>query len=144
MSNNENSLDSLLDISLDDIADLPEFLVLPAGAHRVTINFENKKIKEHPAVEVTLKVLETLELSDPSETPPEVGAESSVAYMMDNEYGQGNFKKLAKVLCEHHGIGNIKQAIEASQGMEVLVVTKKRQNKEGTQTYLDIVSMQVL
>ena len=138
------TLDSMLDVSLDDIADLPEFLVFPAGGHRVTINFEAKKINEHPAVEVTLKLLETLELSDPSETPPEVGAESSVAYMMDNEFGQGNFKKLLAPLCAHHGINNVAQVVAASQGMEVLVVTKKRQNKEKTQTYLDIQSLTVL
>ena len=138
------SLDSMLDVSLDDIADLPEFLVYPAGAYRVTINFDAKKINEHPSVETKLKMLEVLELSDPSATPPEVGAESSVAYMMDNEFGQGNFKKLVKPLCEHHGITNLAQVIAASQGMEVMVVTKQRMNKDKTQTYLDIVSLQVL
>ena len=138
------TLDSMLDVSLDDIADLPEFLVLPAGAYRVTINFEAKKINEHPAVEAKIKVLEVLELSDPSATPPAAGAESSVAYMMDNEFGQGNFKKIVKPLCEHHGIGNIMQAVAASQGMEVMVVTKQRQNKDKTATYLDITALQVL
>ena len=138
------SLDSMLDVSLDDIADLPEFLVYPAGAYRVTINFDAKKINEHPSVETKLKMLEVLELSDPSATPPEVGAESSVAYMMDNEFGQGNFKKLVKPLCEHHGITNLAQVIAASQGMEVMVVTKQRMNKDKTQTYLDIVSLAVL
>lgn len=138
------SLDSMLDVSLDDIADLPEFLVLPAGAYRATINFEAKKINEHPAVEAKLKVLEVLELAAPDATPPESGAESSVAYMMDNEFGQGNFKKLVKPLCEHHGLTNLSQVIAASQGMEVVVVTKQRQNKEKTATYLDIVSLQVV
>ena len=138
------SLDSMLDVSLDDIADLPEFLVYPAGAYRVTVNFDAKKINEHPSVETKLKMLEVLELSDPSATPPEVGAKSSVAYMMDNEFGQGNFKKLVKPLCEHHGITNLAQVIAASQGMEVMVVTKQRMNKDKTQTYLDIVSLAVL
>ena len=140
---NEISLDSMLDVSLDDIADLPEFLVFPAGAYRVTINFESKKINEHPSVEAKLKMLEVLEI--PADvTPPEVGAESSVAYMMDNEFGQGNFKKLMKPLCDHHGVTNLAQAVAASQGLEVMVVTKQRQNKDKTATYLDIVSLQVL
>lgn len=138
------SLDSMLDVSLDDIADLPEFLVLPAGAYRATINFEAKKINEHPAVEAKLTVLEVLELAAPDATPPEAGAESSVAYMMDNEFGQGNFKKLVKPLCEQHGLTNLSQVIAASQGMEVVVVTKQRKNKDKTATYLDIVSLQVV
>ena len=143
MSNTELSLDSMLDVSLDDIADLPEFLVFPAGAYRVTINFGAKKINEHPVVEAKLKLLEVQEIPA-DETPPEAGAEASVVYMMDNEFGQGNFKKLMKPLCEHHGLTNLAQAIAASQGMEVMVVTKQRQNKDKTATYLDIASLQVL
>ena len=147
MNTNTNAqvdIDSLLDVSLDDIADLPEFMVFPAGAHRCTIAFEKKMIGTHPAVELKLTALETVELTDPSETPLEAGTESSVAYMLDNEFGQGNMKKVMKPLAEHFGITQVSQLMEAAKGTECLVVTKKRQNKDKTATYLDVVSIQVI
>lgn len=138
------SIDSLLDASLDDLADLPEFKVFPAGAHQCIISFEKKQIGTHPAVEAKLRMIATVELADPAEVAPEAGTESSVAYMLDNEFGQGNFKKLMKPLQEHFGLSKVSEILEAAAGLEVLVVTKVRQNKEKTQTYLDIVSLQVV
>lgn len=143
MENNTN-LDDLLDLSLDDIADLPEFKVFPAGAHRCTMALEKKEINKHPAWELKLTVIETVELPDPTETPPEAGTESSVAFMMDNEFGQGNLKRVITPVGQHFGIAKMGALAEASRGAEVLAVTKQRQNKEKTQTYLDIVSLQVL
>lgn len=140
----EINLSSLLDISLDQLADMPEFKVLPPGAHKVVIKFESKKIIEHPSVEAKFTLLETLELSDTTSTPCEPGTECNVAYMLDNEFGQGKFKELMKPLCAHHGVTNLAQAVEASQGMEVVIVTKTRQNKDKTQTYLEVVSLTVI
>lgn len=142
--NDATNIDSLLDISLDSIADLPEFKVFPAGAHRCTVSFEKKQIGTHPAVEMKLTALETVELSDPNETPLVAGTESSVAFMLDNEFGQGNMKKVMTPLAQHFGISNVGQLMEAAKGCECLVVTKTRQNKEKTAVYLDVVSLQVL
>jgi len=137
-------LDSLLDISLDDIADLPEFKVFPAGAHRCTMKLEKKQIGTHPAWELKLTAIETVELADPAETPLVTGTESSVAFMMDNEFGAGNLKKVITPIAQHFGIGKMGELAEASNGTEVLAVTKQRQNKDKTATYLDVVSLQVL
>ena len=144
MSETTVNIDSLLDGTLDDLADMPEFKVYPAGAHRVIISFEKKEINKHPAIELKCKLLETVELSDPSEVQPEVGTESSVAFMLDNELGQGKFKEILKVLSAHLGTVRPSEIMEQAKDMEVLVVTKVRQNKEKTASYLDIVSMQVL
>lgn len=147
MNANTNSaadLDSLLDMDLDDIADLPEFKVFPAGAHRCTMKLEKKMIGTHPAWELGLKLQETLELTDAAEVAPEAGTESSVAYMMDNEFGQGKFKELVKPLAAHYGVTKIGEVVEQSNGAEVVVVTKVRQNKEKTQSYLDVVSIEVV
>ena len=141
---NSAAINSLLDVSLDDIADLPEFMIFPAGAHRCTISFEAKQIGTHPAVEAKLVLLETVELANPSDSIPKEGSESNVAYMLDNEYGQGNLKKLLKPLAAHLGLSQVPKILEESNGTEVLVVTRQRQNKEKTQTYLDIVSLQVM
>jgi hypothetical protein len=142
--NDTTNIDSLLDMQLDDLADLPEFKVFPAGAHRATMKFERKEISTHPAIELKFKLLETVELSDPSEVAPDVGTESSVAFMLDNEFGVGKLKEVLKPLSAHLGVTKVSEVIEASAGLEVLVVTKVRQNKEKTQNYLDVVSLQVL
>ena len=90
----EFNIDSLLDGTLDDLADAPEFKPFPAGTHKVTISIVQKKIGTHPAFEVAMKAVETIELSNSEETPLAAGATTSVAYMMDNDLGQGNFKKI--------------------------------------------------
>ena len=147
MSQNQSNanIDALLAISLDDLPDLPEFKVYPAGAHRVSIAFEKKQIGDHPAVELKLTMIETVELADATkDTPVEAGTESSLAFMLDNEFGLGKFKEIMKPLAEHFGTGSITQILEESKGTECLVVTKVRQNKEKTQTYLDITSLQVI
>lgn len=140
----EVNIDSLLDGSLDDLADLPEFAVFPAGAHRCTISFERKEINKHPAIELKMKLIETIEMADPTQTPMAANTESSVAFMLDNEFGQGKFKEVMKPLASHFGISKPTEIMEQAKGTECLVVTKQRQNKEKTQTYLDVVSLQVM
>ena len=140
-----STIDSILGVTLDDLPDLPEFKVYPAGAHRVAIKFEKKQIGDHPSVELKLTMVETVELKDPAvDQPVEAGTESSVAFMLDNEFGLGKLKEIMKPLAEHFGTGNLLQIIEEATGTECLVVTKVRQNKEKTQNYLDIVSLQVI
>lgn len=139
------SIDSLLDANLDDLADLPAFEVPPPGAYRASIvGFEKKQIGTHPAVEIKLRLLETLELTNPSDTPVKEGTECSVAYMLDNEFGQGNLKKILTPLAVPTGCSKLSEIMAASAGLEVMVVTKKRSNKEKTQEYLDIYKIEVL
>jgi hypothetical protein len=135
----EMNIDSLLDSSIDDLADLPEFQVFPAGVHRVVVNFEKKEVNKHPCVEMKLKALETVELADPTKDEPlAAGTESSVLYMLDNEFGQGAFKKLIKVFAVHCGTTSISETIEAAAGMEVEVVCNVRYNKDKTQAYTNV------
>ena len=133
------NIDSLLDSSIDDLCDLPEFKPYPAGAHKVFISFKAKDINGHPSVEVSMKAIETLELANPNaDQPLQAGAETSVAYMLDNEMGQGKLKEFIKPLAALHGVSSIRQVIELSEGMEVTVVTKVRQNKDKSASYTDI------
>lgn len=137
------TLESLLDQNLDDLADAPEFKPFPAGAHRVILEaLEQKKIGTHPAVVIKLKAVETLELASTEDTPLEAGATTDISYMMDNEYGQGDFKKVAAALkgifpaCRT--VGDI---LREAKGAEVMVVTSVRQNKDKTQSYTTIVEL---
>ena len=133
-----DNLDSLLEGSIDDLADLPEFAVFPNGVHKVQIKWESKEVNKHPCLELKMKAIETVELSNTSDTPLVAGAESSVLYMLDNEFGQGKMKEVMKSLAAACGTKSIKETMAASDGMEVQVVTKVRQNKEKTQSYTDV------
>lgn len=139
----EFNMDALLDGTLDDLADAPEFKPFPAGAHKVTIKIEQKKIGTHPAFEVSMIAVETIELASPEDTPLVKGATTSVAYMMDMELGQGNFKKILASLAAHFGAKSNRELIGEAQNLECLVVTKVRLNKDKTQSYTDIVELQV-
>lgn len=131
-------LNDLLDANLDDLADLPEFSVFPAGVHKVVISWEQKTVNNHPSIELKMKAIETEELSNPEDTPLTAGAEGSVLFMLDNEFGQGKLKQIIKPLAGATGQGQLRGIIEASNGMEVSVVTKVRQNKDRTQSYTDV------
>lgn len=139
------NIDSLLDGTLDDLADLPEFRPYPAGTHRVNIKFEQKVVNKHPGFEMKMKAIETIELpAGSSEEPLAAGAETSILFLLDNEIGQGQFKKVLMSLANHYGAKSNRELISDAQGAECLVVTKQRQNKDKTQTYTDIVELQVV
>lgn len=132
-------LDSILDSSIDDLADLPEFAVYPAGVHKVIIQWESKEINKHPCMELKMKAVETIELANPaSDEPLAAGTEAGCLFMLDNEFGQGAFKSIIKTLAAATGTSKISEAAEASNGMEVQVVTKVRQNKDKSQSYTDV------
>jgi len=139
------NIDSLLDGTLDDLADVPEFKNFPNGAHRATVTFERKEVNKHPSVEVKLTAMETVELTNPTDdTPLEKGATASVLYMLDNDLGQGKFKEIMKAFAAVHGNKKLTELMEESQNSEVLVVTSQRPNKEKTKMYMDIDTIQLV
>jgi hypothetical protein len=139
------NIDSLLDGTLDDLADFPEFKPFPVGVHRCQLSFEQKIVNKHPAFQVNLKALETVELPSGSEDKPlEAGAETSVLYMLDNEMGQGKFKQLLSALRDHFGAKSNRELIAEATSAEILVSTELRSNKEKTKQFTDIVAIQVV
>lgn len=131
MAEDTTIIDDLLDSTLDDLADLPEFKPFPPGAHRVILKFEKKTVNKHPSVELKLTAKETLELVNPTkDTPLEPGTETNVLYQLDNDFGQGKFKEALVPLGEHLGLTKLKDIMEAANGMEVTVVTTIRKNKD--------------
>jgi len=141
-------IDAMLDGTLDDLADLPEFKPYPAGTHAVVLTIVDKtaaknRVNNHPGFEVKMKAVETLELADSNDVPLAPGAETSVLYLLDNPIGQGTFKKLLASAAEHFGAKSNRELIADLQGATVAVVTRQRQNKDKTQMYTDIVEMKV-
>lgn len=134
----------ILDATLDDIADLPEFLTLPAGAHKVTINWEQKTINSHPSLSLNMTYIEALELASPDAVAPNAGDKSSCLFMLDNEYGLGALKKATKGLAEALGVTKLSDIVAQSEGFEVIAVTKIRSKKDDKSvTYTDVVNMEV-
>lgn len=126
----DNNFDSILDANLDDLSDLPEFANFPAGVHRCTVSIIQKSINNKPAMEVTLTAIETVELSKPEEDKPiNPGQTASSAYFMDNEFGQGAFKKLVAPLAASLGVSSIRDLIEQCAGTECEAVTAFRRGK---------------
>lgn len=143
------NIDQLLDGTLDDLADMPEFKPFPPGTHRITLKIEVKKVNEDTAAEVSMTALETIELADPTGTPLAAGDSTNVLYFLSHknpkvaEMGQGQFKELMKALAEHFGAKSNRELIAEGNGAECIVVTSLRSNKEKTKTYTAIDALQV-
>lgn len=151
--NKQVDLDSLLDSTLDDLADMPEFKPFPAGAHRVTIEMEVKAVNDIPSLDIKMTAVETVELANPEDLPVKTGDTTNMLIMLKkkdgtrNEFSEGKMKELMKPLAAHFGTTTNRETLEASNGCEVLVVTKLRKddrNKDDVKYYTDIVSWQVV
>lgn len=139
-------VDSILDGTLDDIADLPAFKTFPAGSHQVIISWEVKKVGENQCAELKLKAVETLELSDPSDIAPAAGDETTILYMLNNDFGLGKWKEVLKPLAEHTGKVKPSEIMAESNGLECVVTTKVRKGKKerADETYTDIFKLAVI
>ena len=146
-------IDSLLDSTLDDLADMPEFKPYPAGAHRCTMKMEVKEINTITSIDINLTGIETVELADATDTPIVAGDTTNMLLMLkkkdgtSNDMSVGKWKELLRPLQAHFGTTSNRETMEASQGVEVLVVTKIRTDKRDANDlkyYTDIVSLQVV
>jgi len=129
--------DSLLDATLDDLADLPSFKAFPPGVHLCKMFLAIKEINKKPAVEAKLVHKETLELTNPTDIPPNAGDETTVLYILKNndgsanEIAQGQLKGiLSKLKAAGVEGGSTREVIEAVNGIEIAAVTAQRENKQ--------------
>jgi hypothetical protein len=148
-------MDSLLNQTVSDLADVPEFKPFAAGAHRITFSLaRSDKIKEgatkpEPVILGKMKLISTEEMVDPTEPPMEVGTESNVRFQLDNEFGQGEFKKVAAIIAEHYKLTSLADVLSvAKDGIECLVITSNRSGKKredgSIPKYTSIVEITVL
>jgi len=139
-----DGLDNLLDATLDDLEDLPEFTPFKPGAHKVTASFEEKEINDKQSVELSFVLIETLELADPQEEKDQPGHTSSIAFMLENEFARGNLKKCAKPFGEALGLSTVRQIVEGVKDVECLILTTTRNDKQDPdRLYLQIKEIQV-
>lgn len=137
-ANNSAAFDDILDGTLDGIKDLPSFAAWIPGAYRVRLpnGFVQKFINDKPTFELKMVNLEVLELANAADEAdaPKIDDECSLNFQLDNDIGKGFFKEAIKPFVEHLGLkedqpGAIRAAVDASKGMEVMVVMKRTSKK---------------
>lgn len=139
-----NDITDLLDMTLDDIDDLPEFTILPAGVHRCYLSLAIKDINGNQCIEAELKLIEHLELAGADEELKE-GSLSSTIYMLNNEFGLMKFKKMVKPIAENLGVTRLSDVVEQAKDIEVVIVTSQRKDKKDPdKVYLNIKTLEVV
>lgn len=138
-SNNFLDMDSILDATLDDLDDVPEFKPFPAGTHQAVLTLVPKEIKKRPAIEWKLVAKETIELANPdTDKPVQPNDSCSGAFIFVNEDGtknemaQGQFKALLAPLSAHFGTATNRDTLNAANGCEVAVTMSQRAGKKGS------------
>lgn len=150
---NAPSKEFSLDMSLDDIDDLPAFKVFPSGAYLVTLinGFEEKEIEgekgKHKALQLDLRCDEVMEMSEAltdGEVAPIAGDIMSMNFLLDNKFGIGLLKEVLKPLGEKLGTANVGQIMQQAKGMQILAVVHRKYNKEKDRFYGNLKKIQVL
>lgn len=140
---------SIFDQTLDDLPDLPGFKVPPSGGYAVTITSNSiKDVGDHKdSVEAKFKIKEVLEISEknvPDDEMPVIGEEFNVLFMTDNETGAGFLKEYLKVLGPAVGSTNVREVLENSKGMDLLVVISRKWNKESERHNVNLKKVEVV
>lgn len=147
MSANDNidpldSLDDILDKSIDDLKDLPEFKSPHTGIYKLSMTAQGKMIAEKPAVEFNFLVKECVSLEDDTLEETErskAGDKFGVAIFLRNEdgtvneIGEGRMKEMMAPLVKHFGAATVKACIREHLNAPVDVtckVTRKERKKD--------------
>ena len=142
-----NTMD-LLDASLDDMMDMPEWKNFPPGAYVVkpSISTEKKKNAKTNEMEthitVKAKLIAVKELASPESVAPEVGAETQVRYTWENEYGQGGLKNLLKPVAAATAaagqpiikVPELLEAIDTADSLVLVMGVRKGKAESGKET----------
>lgn len=157
-------IDSLLDGTLDDLADAPEFKPYPLGVHKVVITWKTEQLddkkmtgpdgkpKKNTLISLTMKALETIETPAGSEEVCSPGQEENIGFFLVHhsspkamEIGQGAFKEVMKSLAGHYGPKSNRELMAESAGAEVLVTTGLRTDKtDKTKKYTKLEKLMVI
>lgn len=156
MSNQQTieSLDSLLNSTVDDLIDLKEFKPLPIGQYRMIFDWE--KSTNPLGVRIHLRVQEVIELADTSEEniaqTQEPDAKETLLFNFftkdgeANSFGQGELKKIvAEVLMPTFGGNSTMETLDNAKGAEVIVTLAHRSStKDGeTKVYPSLKSIEL-
>lgn len=144
----EQTVDSLLDETLDDLADLPQSKPFPAGAHKASM-VVSRDAKKPSLYFAKFTHQETLEVSAPTADLPKAGDEAVMFIHTKkkdgtpNEFGQGQLKMILAPLAEKLGTKNITELLEATKsGIDVAIVSGVR-SQEGYQDQMSLTKLMI-
>lgn len=142
-ANDQQILNSLLDATLDDLADLPSLEAWPTGAYNVRLNADLKVINDKAAVEIKLELLNVEEIPEIKEDDfvPSEKDRTSILFVTGNEIGDGKLKEFLKATEQYTGDGNLRERIENMKNLEVVVVLKRRYDKKNDVNRNEIVKV---
>lgn len=136
-----SALDDILDQSIDDLKDLPEFKIPDTGMYRLGIALSMKEINKKASIIANITVRELLELEDPS--IPEAdrakpGDKFDIAFILKNDDGtrneiaEGRFKAFMDTFHKHFDDKSIRNVVTQHMvnpvGCTAKVVKKARKN----------------
>lgn len=126
-----------LDMSLDDVEDLPGFGIPLTGAYQVSITTAEgeKLINEKKAINYEFKIDNIMELMEEpderlGEEAPKVGDTFSSFWFRNNKYSIGLFKKFAAPLAERLGVRSLNEILQQSVGLQLLMIIKRKKDKK--------------
>jgi len=154
-------MDALLDGTLDDLADIPEFRPWPNGAHKAKIVWdlaktidgvykvegqESSGLKRFIGLDAV--AIETVELpAGSTDKPLEVGSKANWLFDLTTERGQGSFKAIMASLAEHYGAKSPRELMTDSMNAEVVIFVKQWTAKKGNsagKTFANIDNLMVV
>ena len=125
--------DTLLDKSLDDLKDLPEFKIPDTGIYKLSVKVEMKEINKKPAIVAKFKVREVVELEDssiPETERSKAGDGFDIPFMLrnedgtPNELGEGRFKEFSAPFANHFEEKNLRTLVTEKLNSEVDITAK--------------------
>lgn len=133
----DSNLDMLLDGTLDDVADMPEFVIPNSGTYLTGVkSFGPKKVNDKTGIEIVLIFKELLEAADESADPQTLPIEASTMFFLTNddgsanELGQGQWKMFLAVCAEITGESTPRSIMAASAGVDLIVTSSHRVHKD--------------
>lgn len=140
---------ALLDMSIDDIEDLPGFAVPANGTYSLKMATALKVVNDNTCIETNFEVLEALELNEPDEVEndPEMakasspGTKFSMLTQVENDIAMGKFKAMIASVADHFGERNLlKLVTDTLKDPIIIAATVKRRydKKDDTKVYADV------
>ena len=134
------NLDDILDSSIDDLKDLPEFKVPPTGIYALSVSILSKEINKKPSLIAHIVVRECKSLADdntPEEERSKAGDSLDIPFMLKNEDGsrnevaEGFFKAFMDPFHKHFNDKSIRNVVgKLAEPVDITAAIEKAERKK--------------
>lgn len=140
------NLDDILDQSIDDLKDLPEFKVPPTGIYEQDVSLVMKEINKKPAIVAHHVIIECKSLADdsiPENERAKPGDSFDVGFILKDESGQRNevaegfFKAFMIPFHAHFDDKSIKSVVEKMKDPVRIVSAIEKKERKGDKEKFD-------